>query len=395
MIDRVRAQNRLYAPMPTLLQQSRGHETMSRTPKTVVRDLEVARILNPSGDLRLLSDGALFVSPDGVSRALSVRANESETVLDASDRKLRVRTRGTSIVSQAVRVSTPGSISYRAGPPDEVSSVSIESAESGKVGTGDADRLGSYLETSADLGGADVRLGNDDVTGTESSINLLRSGRLDARCASHAFSIDGDDVVTIDQDALTIHRDLDVHGSLRAVTGSTTSLHVSDAIVQVASGSETEAAVSSSACGLSIDTVPGESADVAYMSDFTDSSGTPVFVDELGAVDVPAATQSEVFHKRFAHEVRGGARASGLLTTPSRANEPAWCVDGGSVRISRAVPGKEAGTVTWYTFVLRVTDAGEFEVSRIRRVLHNRSGTTTYWSEAPEFAVMQACRVAT
>lgn len=371
--------------------------TVVSRPVAVLRELHTPRVTSPgTTDLGIVSGGDVCVSLAGTSRALSVKADDSNATIDTAENTLMLRSPHVRFAGETVQVSAPETLTSRVGDHTAASSVGFQTSHQGLWGTRRADNAGSYLNTVADPDGSDLTLSTSDVpVGRESTVDVKRSGTIDFRSQVHEFFVGGRETLRIDDDRVTIRSDIHILGTLNSVGGSTTTLHVEDNIVEVASGVDGEHEVSSAPSGMCIESVPAARGDIPHMSAFRTVDGERLFVDrsdDEDHVDVSAAINARIFNKQFVHDVMGGSRQAGRLDTTSRSTEPQWRVGGGSLRISRYVPvASSPGTIHHYAMAMRVTDDGSFEVSRIKTILRHRANTTTFIASPPEYRVLQAC----
>lgn len=329
--------------------------------------------------------GALRVRSDPFDRTVSLDTGPNALTIDSSEALFR---------STELRASASKKVAFRTGN-SATSSVQVGLVGSGVTGTGDG-FTGSYFRTAADGAGSDLVISNDGDPGREVALNLRRTGKIDCRAGREvSFAVDGGEVLTLGQDAVTVRTDLVVSGAVNHVSGSVSSLYVQDPVVRVGVGRDGDSDLASSQSGLQIQSVPSEEGDLQYLGKYTGQDGARAFVrdDGTGAgpyIDFESAVSAGIFTKTFAHEIGGGARVSGLHTTASRAKEPRWVVSGGGIRLSRYIPSESApGVIRHYVMSMRVTDTGSFEVGKTTTLLTHRPGTTSFVAHPARHTVMQ------
>ena len=165
---------------------------------------------------------------------------------------------------------------------------------------------------------------------TEDSAIREVGGNNTYRAPRHDFLVNGANVVTMRNDKVVFHIDVDIAGTFNSISGDQTILQVEDPVVQLAAGLDTEADVAGAPTGVQIDTVPADDSSVSYMSRFKASDGSDLFVGGDGTIDVAKAAASGLFVKQVALQTNGGAKVAARRDAASRLNEPAWDIAGWS-----------------------------------------------------------------
>ena len=348
---------------------------MSTTTPFVVQEAHAPRIRS-NADLDVQSGGFVALSLPGASRALEVSTDETTTTLDSSENTLSIQTPVFELSGEHGGFEAGASISIRAGEEEPDISSLLATSSDASMGTTDATRLAfSVPETS--LFTAETLIRQTD--------NGTRYRALDQNIA-----VGDNSIVTMGADKITFHVDVDIDGTLNNIGGDQLITQVEDPVIQIATGADTEADIGAGPVGVQIDTVPSDVSSVNRMSQFTATDGSPLFLDGSGAIDVAKAAASGVFTKQVAWNANGGTRELAQKSAASRLSEPAWDIAGGQVRMLRYVP--DAGTpgrVYMYAIIMRVTDAGNFEVSRMKQAMNWDAGAGGFVGSEPEYAILQ------
>jgi len=359
----------------------------------VVNQLHTARIDAYDLDaLELASSGRVVVTTDGSNKALEVSslgikdpAVIDTTVIDAGERTLKLASE-TNVAFDSANITFTADEKFRSEVPvDDVTTPTFHHVAtasdmlvgSGVLGADDAIVSGSFLLTDAST----FTLRNDgaSIRGTSAEESSIRydasysheffagAGSASAAAGSGAIEILGDKVV--------IRRDVDIVGTIDAISKDSTTLRVEDQIVQLAytddpTMAHRDSRLQGQKTGILIDTVPASfQSDAEYMRRFKAADGTYLFVDDYAeAIDVSKARESGLFAKEVAFHLNGGMKSAGALTTESRLNEPFWGLTGGAMRLTRTVP-TEDGKAKSLSLGFRIADNGSVEMIRLTRYL--------------------------
>lgn len=340
-------------------------------------------------ELELHSSGFVGLTLNGDINALKVSVANASTTVDAESKNLELRTGKMNTHSDITEIRAPGSISIRTGGHgvNDPASVLTADATTSTLGSGE-NGAGAYLTTTNNA----VSLA---AQGQE--IVLANPGRVSFRAGFHAMLIQNDEILRVENDRVAIHRDVDVHGTLNNISGSSATLQVADSTISVATSTPLESGVqgSQTGTGVIVDTVPGSASDVSFISQFKKADGTSIFIDGDGAVDVAKGVSSTLFNKHVVHRVGGGAKLLGQRTPDSRSSGPAWDIQGGALRLRRVVPDPAGGgNATEYAVSMRVSDTGSFEVVQIKILLTYNGTEQKYARGTPEVSVLQQGLVA-
>ena len=338
----------------------------------IVQEAHAPRFASKT-DLGIDSGGIIALSLPGASHALDISTNQDDTVttLDSRSKKLKIKT---------------PALEFEADHGGVHAGTSIDVA----VGSGSSLHATASGATLAN-GTTEAHFSTQDATLRTDTTSILQSGgSTQYRAPRHDISIGNSSAVTMSGDTVTFHVDVDVEGVLNTISGDQTITQVEDPVIQVATDTDTDADLAGEPAGIQIRTVPGDAASVSYMSRFKASDGSALFVDQNGGVDVEKAVASEIFTKGVAWSANGGTRSGGQRTPDSRLSEPAWDIAGGQMRILRYVPDASTnGRVHMYAIIMRVTDAGDFEVSRMKQALDWDTGAGAYAPGPPEYTILQ------
>lgn len=345
--------------------------------------LYTSGIHNQTGNLDIKSGGDVSISLPDASQALKTNVVAGETVISSGSLALDMRSFSTDATSDITQHTVPSSIKYGAGDASGSHSYVHGTELSAAVGTGAFDRsAGSFLITDP------LSL---QVTGGGSSFST-NSGLVHLRSGKHEMNVGGVTILTIDDSKATIHRDIDILGTLNRVDATINSMRIRDPNIRLAHDARLDTAVGDGATGVAIQTVPGAAVDATYMSGFKKANGTPLFVAGDNSIDVHTAEKSGAFDKHFSFSVGSGAKVLGKRTEVARSSEPSWDAAGGSIRLERTVATGD-GIAIQFAIRMRVTDDGSFEVIREATTMTWNAITSQYTKTAPVFTVLQSAVV--
>lgn len=357
---------------------------MSSSPAMIVQEAHAPRIssAHTATNLDISSGGIIAFSLPGASHALDISTDDTDTIttLDSKAKKLKIKTPTLDMVGENGGFTATKNFAIEAG---EVI---------GEKSTLAASSTNLVLETH--VNGGSVQLSNTQarLSTDETAIGMADKRSIMYRSPKHIFQVGGGDIITMRDDKVTFHVDVEIEGAFNSISGDQTILQVEDPVIQLATGLDTEADIVGRPTGIQIDTVPADSSSVAFVSKFKAPDGSALFVDGNGAVDVAKASSSGVFTKQVALATNGGAKAAAQRTADSRLTEPAWEITGGQMKLVHAAPDAAVdGRVNVYAMIMRVTDEGYFEVGRLKQEMDYDIGTGTYAGAAPSFALMQEC----
>ena len=355
-----------------------------------VTELHTPSIVSPQGDIHLSSSGDVRISVPGSSTVMR-SDGERGIVIDTEETALSIRTPNSDVTTDDFVAEASDSLSYRTLAGATGDSSTLDMTRSGGLEVKTDASGGPASAFAADSASVTLTSTAPDES-VQSSVLVDDSGRIEGRAARHVFTVAGDPVLQVSSSAATIHKDVQIQGTLNTVSGTLNALNVEDPTIRLATTAQQDTDIADGAgVGIQIQTVPAAAADTAFVSAFTADDGTPIFLDDQGAVDTERARGTSLFDKEVVFNVNEGARTGGLRTNASRLDEPSWDIGGGALRLERAIPDVSTpGSLVKYEMDLRIADDGTFEVGRIKTSLAWDAGLRQYTpTSPPEFALMK------
>lgn len=373
----------------------------------VLSEVHTARISAYELDtLELASHGKVVVTTNATEKALEIGCEGvadpgviDTAVIDSGDKNLRLATNGElQFAGQDLKyeAATSYHATVEAASPTDPTFHHYATASKMVMGTGVLDgnmdvQSGGFLQTTPD----EFALGHGDAAIKSTAAGVATRVRYETAAAHEFFvgsdaasQLDGQGVIEVTANKVTIRRNVDLTGMLNSIATETTTLQVEDQIIRLAHTDDEatknrDVLLSQDRTGLAIDTVPGSYADdAAYMGTFKAADGSKLFVDDDNTqILVDKANTSKVFRKEVAFYLNEGAKTAGKSTADSRLQEPYWNVSGGSFRMNRTVPAAN-GTAKNFGISFRITDAGDMEMVRSTKVLEWNETAQTYEDSA-------------
>ena len=327
--------------------------------------------------LELSSHGSITLTTDADQKAvqLTSSAGGTDTLVNVGDQSANVQAADVHMLADKSVVTATTSTGTLVGSSTGDRSEMHTNATNMSLATNSAASggKGGALETSSSQGPR-LSVGSASIDVSSPRVRMRSTVAEDFFVGNNANAS-----ISVENDRILISHNIDIQGQLNSISATNETLAVEDNIIKLVTSNIADSELSQNGTGMLIDTVPTTADPVG---DFKAADGSALFLNGDSTVNVTKARDSSAFAKQLAFMPGDGARMTGGRIKTVALREPAWNLEGGSIRLTRDVP-VGPGSLRRYCMCMRVDDDGNLEVNRITQPMTWNDTTNKFVEGVP------------